>query len=265
LLGATAGRTTLGGEGLQHQDGSSHIVAATIPNCRAYDPAFAAELAIIMDVGARRMMEEQRDEFYYITVMNENYAQPSLAPGAEADIIKGLYRSGTRGAADSPKKVRLLGSGAIFREVIAAADILLEDFGISSEIFSATSFSELAKDAADVERGRRHGADPGVLRSHVETCLPGKVPVIAVTDYVRAYPQLIAPYVESRFIALGTDGFGRSDNRAALRKFFEVDRHSIVLAALEALAREGTIEHFVLVEAVARFGLAQLPPAPWTV
>jgi pyruvate dehydrogenase E1 component len=161
--------------------------------------------------------------------------------------------------------VRLLGSGAIFREVIAAADILLEDFGISSEIFSATSFSELAKDAADVERGRRHGADPGVLRSHVETCLPGKVPVIAVTDYVRAYPQLIAPYVESRFIALGTDGFGRSDNRAALRKFFEVDRHSIVLAALEALAREGTIEHFVLVEAVARFGLAQLPPAPWTV
>jgi pyruvate dehydrogenase E1 component len=265
LLGATAGRTTLGGEGLQHQDGSSHIVAATIPNCRAYDPAFAAELAVIMDVGARRMMEEQRDEFYYITVMNENYGQPSLIAGAEADIIKGLYRFGARGAEDAPKRVRLLGSGAIFREVIAAADMLFETFGIASEIFSATSFSELAKDAAEVERGRRHGVAASAVRSHVETCLPGKVPVIAATDYVRAYPQLIAPYVEARFVALGTDGFGRSDTRAALRAFFEVDRHSIVLAALEALAREGRIEHAVLVDAVAGFGLARQPAAPWTV
>jgi pyruvate dehydrogenase E1 component len=264
LLGATAGRTTLGGEGLQHQDGSSHIVAATIPNCRAYDPAFASELAIIMDAGARRMMQEQRDEFYYITVMNENYAQPSLTPAAEADILKGLYRFGTHGAEDATRKIRLLGSGAIFREVIAAAEILFAEFGIASEIFSATSFSELAKDAADIERARRHGADPSAQRSHVENCLPGKIPVIAATDYVRAYPQLIAPYVEARFVALGTDGFGRSDSRTALRKFFEVDRHSIVLAALEALAREGTIEHAVLRDAVARFGLAQLSPAPWT-
>jgi len=264
LLGATAGRTTLGGEGLQHQDGSSHIVAASIPNCRAYDPAFAGELAVIMDFGARRMMEAQCDEFYYITVMNENYAQPSLIPGSAADIVKGMYRFGGRGDADAAKKVRLLGSGAILREVIAAADILFETFGVGSEIFSATSFSELAKDAAAVERGRRLGAD-AALRSHVETCLPGNVPVIAATDYVRAYPQLIAPYVEARFVALGTDGFGRSDSRAALRRFFEVDRNSIVLAALEVLVREGTVERAVLVEAVRRFGLEHSAPAPWTV
>jgi len=265
LLGATAGRTTLGGEGLQHQDGSSHIVAATIPNCRAYDPAFACELAIIMDAGARRMMEQQCDEFYYITVMNENYAQPSLQAGAADDILRGLYRFGERGEADAARKVRLLGAGAILREVIAAADILFENFGVASEIFSATSFSELAKDAAEVERGRRHGAEIAARLSHVETCLPGKTPVIAATDYVRAYPQLIAPYVEARFVALGTDGFGRSDSRAALRKFFEVDRHSIVLAALEALAREGTIERAVLVEAVGRFGLTHPAASPWTV
>jgi pyruvate dehydrogenase E1 component len=265
LLGATAGRTTLGGEGLQHQDGSSHIVAAAIPNCRAYDPAFASELAIIMDVGARRMMEQQQDEFYYITVMNENYAQPSLIAGAEADIIKGLYRFGTRGVAGSPKQVRLLGSGAIFREVIAAADILAENFGISSEIFSATSFSELAKDAAEVERSRRFGAEPAARHSHVETCLPGKVPVIAATDYVRAYPQLIAPNVEGRFVALGTDGFGRSDTRARLRTFFEVDRQSIVLAAIEALVREGAVEQAALVEAVREYGVDEQSPAPWKV
>jgi pyruvate dehydrogenase E1 component len=264
LLGATAGRTTLGGEGLQHQDGSSHIVAATIPNCRAYDPAFAGELAVIMDAGARRMMEEKRDEFYYITVMNENYAQPSLTAGAEADIIKGLYKFGARGADGAAKQVRLVGSGAIFREVIAAADILAESFGIASEIFSATSFSELAKDAAAVARGRRLGGD-SALRSHVETCLPGRVPVIAATDYVRAYPQLIAPYVEARFVTLGTDGFGRSDTRGALRKFFEVDRHSIVLAALEVLVREGAVEHATLLAAVRQFGLEQATPAPWTV
>ena len=265
LLGATAGRTTLGGEGLQHQDGSSHIVAASIPNCRAYDPAFACELAIIMDAGAHRMMQEQRDEFYYVTIMNENYAQPSLLAGSEGDIIKGMYRFSLRGAPDTPKRVRLLGSGAIFREVITAAEILFEEFGIASEIFSATSFSELAKDAADVERARRLGADPAERRSHLETLLPGKIPVIAATDYVRAYPQLIAPYVEARFVALGTDGFGRSDTRAALRKFFEVDRHSIVLAALEVLAREGVIERDTLLNAIHRFEIDQEAPAPWTI
>ncbi len=264
LLGATAGRTTLGGEGLQHQDGSSHIVAATIPNCRAYDPAFACELAVIMDAGARRMMQEQCDEFYYITVMNENYAQPSLVPGAEQNILKGLYRFDSRTSKTAKAKVRLIGSGAILREVIAAADLLLQDFDIASDIFSATSFSELARDAAETERTRRLGADVSAHRSHLETMLPGSDPIIAATDYVRAYPQLIAPYLGARFVALGTDGFGRSDTRAALRKFFEVDRESIVLAALESLVRDGHLERTIFLKALKQFKKEQESPAPWT-
>lgn len=260
LLGATAGRTTLGGEGLQHQDGNSHMMAMTVPNCRAYDPAFACELAVIMDTGARRMVQEQRDEFYYITVMNENYEQPSLVAGSEADIIKGLYRFATRGEAP---KVRLLGSGTILREVIAAADILATEYGIGSEIFSATSFTELARDAEAVERQRRLGAS--VPDSHVQTLLAGAAPIIAATDYVRAYPQLIAPYLSARFVALGTDGFGRSDTREALRRFFEVDRTHIVLATLEALARDGTIARDVFTQAVARASVDASSPAPWSV
>ena len=264
LLGATAGRTTLGGEGLQHQDGSSHVVAATVPNCRAYDPAFACELAVIMDAGARRMLGQQCDEFYYITVMNENYAQPSLVEGSEADILKGLYRFATH----EPKratalKVRLLGSGAILREVIAAAEILAAEFDITAEVFSATSFSELARDAAAVQRARRLGEASTARRSHLETLLPGETPIIAATDYVRAYPQLIAPYVEARFLALGTDGFGRSDSRAALRKFFEVDRHSIVLAALQSLVAEGSIAQTVLQQAASSYAANPESAAPW--
>jgi pyruvate dehydrogenase E1 component len=265
LIGATAGRTTLGGEGLQHQDGSSHIVAATIPNCRAYDPAFAYELAIIVDAGARRMLEQQCDEFYYITAMNENYAQPSLVAGSEADILKGLYRFDVRKAKTGGKAVRLVGSGAILREVIAAADLLEQDFGIGSEIFSATSFSELAKNAAEVDRARRFGMDASERQSHLEALLPGMAPIIAATDYVRAYPQLIAPFVSARFVALGTDGFGRSDNRTALRSFFEVDRFHIVLAALEALVREGKLERAILLSAIQRFGVKTETSAPWKV
>lgn len=263
LLGATAGRTTLGGEGLQHQDGSSHVVAATVPNCRAYDPAFAYELAVIMDAGARRMMEQQCDEFYYITVMNENYPQPSLVAGLEKDILAGMYRFASRSRKGETAQVRLLGSGAILREVIAAADILLDDFGIASDIFSATSFSELARNAAELGRARRLGAVV-TQQSHIERLLPGKTPVVAATDYVRSYPQLIAPYVTARFVSLGTDGFGRSDTRSALRKFFEVDRHNIVLAALEALVREGDVKASVLTEAAVRFGAKAASPAPWT-
>ena len=265
LIGATAGRTTLGGEGLQHQDGSSHLVAATVPNCRAYDPAFACELAVILDAGARRMMEQQCDEFYYLTAMNENYAQPSLVAGSEEHILKGLYRFSSRTVEKSSLCVRLLGSGAILREVLAAADLLQQDFNVASEVYSATSFSELARDAADIERRRRLGADPGLGRSHLEELLPGTVPIIAATDYVRAYPQLIAPYVEARFIALGTDGFGRSDTRAALRSFFEVDRHHIVLAALEALVREGKLDNSIFLNATRRFGVDSESPAPWKV
>jgi pyruvate dehydrogenase E1 component len=263
LIGATAGRTTLGGEGLQHQDGSSHVVAATVPNCRAYDPAFAAELAHIVDHGARAMVERGEDVFYYITVMNENYAQPSLPPGAEAGVIAGMYRFATRTVDGASATVRLVGSGAILREAIAAAE-LLAAYGVASEIFSATSFSELARDARDVERYNRLHPTAPRARSHVEKLLPGTLPVIAASDYVRAYPQLIAPFVAGRFVALGTDGFGRSDTRAALRRFFEVDRQHIALAALQALAEDGTFPAETVAEALAAFGLDADAAASWS-
>jgi pyruvate dehydrogenase E1 component len=264
LLGATAGRTTLGGEGLQHQDGTSHVMAATVPNCRAYDPAYAYELAVIIDHGMRRMFEQQVDEFFYVTLMNENYAQPSLPAGVEENIVKGLYRRATVGSGTGTPAVRLLGSGAILREVEAAAQLLADDFGVSSDVFSATSFAELAREACEVERFNRF--HPGAARrvSHVASLLGGQAPVIAATDYVRAFPQLIAPYVRARFVALGTDGFGRSDTRPALRRFFEVDRQHIVLAALETMALEGTIERKMLAEAISRYGLAPDAPASWS-
>jgi pyruvate dehydrogenase E1 component len=262
LIGATAGRTTLGGEGLQHQDGSSHLVAATIPNCRAYDPAFAYEMAVILDHGTRRMMAEGRDEFYYVTAMNENYAQPSMPAGAAEGIVRGLYRVASFGAGEA---VRLLGSGAILPEVIHAGRMLAEEWGVGATVFSATSFSELARDAQGAEREARLNPGAPARRSHVAELLPGGAPVVAATDYVRAYPQLIAPYVEGRFVALGTDGFGRSDTRSRLRRFFEVDRQHIVVAALAALADAGTIPRTRVAEAVARYGLAADAPAPWTV
>jgi pyruvate dehydrogenase E1 component len=251
LLGATAGRTTLAGEGLQHQDGSSHVVAATVPNCRAYDPAFAYELAVIVDRGLRQMVERQEDVFYYVTVMNENYPQPSLPAGAEDDIVRGLYRL----TAGENAKVRLIGSGTILREVMAAADLLRGDWQIACDVYSATSFSELARDARDVERANRLGA--AKRTSHVAAMLAGDAPIVAATDYVRAYPELIAAHVEARFIALGTDGFGRSDTRKALRRFFEVDRHSIAIAALHAL------DDARVSDAIRRYEIAATPP-PWT-
>jgi pyruvate dehydrogenase E1 component len=265
LFGATAGRTTLGGEGLQHQDGSSHVIAATVPNCRAYDPAFAYELAVILDHGMRRMMEQQADEFYYITMMNENYAQPSLPPGVEpADILSGMYRYTRRQVEDCAVRVRLLGSGAILCEVIAAADLLAQDWDVSSEVFSVTSFSELAREAAEVQRwNRQHPLEPPRV-SHVERQLQHVELLVAATDYVRAYPQLIAPYLGGRFITLGTDGFGRSDTRLALRRFFEVDRHSIVLATLDALARAGHVSVQTVAQAIERYGIDTRSAAPWT-
>jgi pyruvate dehydrogenase E1 component len=264
LLGATAGRTTLGGEGLQHQDGSSHVVAATVPNCRAYDPAFAGELAVIVDHGMRQMMERDVDEFYYITVMNENYAQPSLPAGVEDQVIRGMYRYAVTDAASSRGSVRLLGSGTILREVIAASELLAADWQVSSEVWSVTSFSELAREAREVERHNRlNPADPEQV-SHLCASLAGDAPVIVASDYVRAWPQLIASYVDARFIALGTDGFGRSDTRAALRSFFEVDRHQVVLAALDGLVRDGSLPRQVLAEAIERYGLKGDRPAPWT-
>ncbi|MBE7246219.1 MAG: pyruvate dehydrogenase (acetyl-transferring), homodimeric type, partial [Actinomycetospora chiangmaiensis] len=263
LIGATAGRTTLGGEGLQHQDGSSHMQAAAIPNCRAYDPAFAYEMAVIVDRGVRGMMEEGEDAFYYLTAMNENYAQPSMPVGAEAGILKGMYSlSGPEKGAGA---VRLLGSGAILPEVMAAAELLTQDWGVAAEVFSVTSFSELARDAREAERRAMLDPEAGAPVSHVAALLPGTAPIVAASDYIRAYPQLIASYVGARFVVLGTDGFGRSDTRSALRRFFEVDRQHVAIAALHALAETGTVPRATVAEAIRRYGIAADAPAPWTV
>lgn len=262
LFGATAGRTTLSGEGLQHQDGSSHLAASAIPNCRAYDPAFAYEVAVLMEHGMARMFDEKRDEFFYLTLMNENYAQPSKPDGADDGIIKGMYLLKKQGKSKAPT-VRLLGSGAILPEVVAASDILERDYGIASEIYSVTSYSELAREAASVERRNRFSADAEV--SHVETLLAGDAPVVAASDYVRALPQQIAPFIRSRYAVLGTDGFGRSANRKALRRFFEVDRQHIALCSIETLVRESQIKPELLKKACADFDIDPSAPAPWTV
>jgi pyruvate dehydrogenase E1 component len=266
LLGATAGRTTLGGEGLQHQDGSSLLLAAQIPNCRAYDPCFAGEFAVILDHGMRQLLEQQQDVFYYVTLMNENYAQPSLPAGCEGDVVRGLYRFADFGVDGSTAgaAVRLLGSGAILREVIAAAGLLRDDWGISSEVWSATSFSELGRDALEVERHNRLHPGQPPRQSHVARHLAGEAPVIAASDFVRAWPQLVAGSFVAPFTVLGTDGFGRSDTRAELRRFFEVDRHHVVLAALDSLARAGHVDPMLCVQAVQRYGIDTEADAPWT-
>ena len=268
LIGATSGKTTLGGEGLQHQDGTSHLAASTIPNCRAYDPAFACELAAIVDEGMREMVEAQRDVFYYVTVMNENYAQPS-APGGDLQalregILKGIYRLDTevRGAT-SEAQVQLLGAGAILGEVIAARQMLRDDWHIDAAVWSVTSFTELQRDGMSAERNERLGESVG--EPYVTKALQASQgPVIAATDYVRALPDLIRAYVPRRYVTLGTDGFGRSDTRQALREFFEVDRKAIVIAALKALADEGAIEASVLMEARRKYrGDAAVGAASW--
>ena len=265
LIGATAGRTTLAGEGLQHQDGSSHLVAATVPNCRAYDPCYAYEVAILVEHGARRMLEDQADEFYYLTVMNESHAHPSRPENAAEGVVKGLYKLFDDAPDAAAARVRLLGAGAILREVEAAARMLAEEWGVAAEVFSATSFSELERDARAVERRNRLAPLETPERSHVERLLPGADPVIAATDYVRAVPQLIAPHVEGSFSALGTDGFGRSDTRRALRDFFEVDARHIAIAALDRLARDQRIPRKTVADAIARYDVDPSAPAPWSV
>jgi len=264
LLGATAGRTTLGGEGLQHQDGSSLMQAAAVPNCRAYDPCFAGEFAVILDHGMRGMMERQEDVFYYVTLSNENYAQPSLPEGAAADVIKGLYRYATHAVEKARGHVRLVGSGAILREVIAAAELLEKDWGVSSDVWSATSFSELSREAAEAERWNRLNPTEPQRSCHARDCLGGDAPVVAASDYVRAWPQLVGTFLDAPFTALGTDGFGRSDTRAALREFFEVDRHQVVLAALTALREQGKIDAATCAEAIARNGIDASRGSSWT-
>ena len=263
LLGATAGRTTLGGEGLQHQDGSSHVSAATVPNCRAYDPAFAGEIAVILDHGARCMVEQSEDVFYYITVMNENYAHPSLPAGAAEAVLKGMYHFTSTAKEGSGGKVRLLGSGAILREVIAASQLLVDDWQVSADVWSVTSFTELARDARATERWNRLHPKDRRRNSYVAECLPGDVPVVAATDYVCAYPDLVASFVRAPYRSLGTDGFGRSDNRASLRRFFEIDRQHIVVAALYTLAEAGTVTHDVVAAAVEKYEIDADLTAPW--
>jgi pyruvate dehydrogenase E1 component len=254
LVGATAGRTTLSGEGLQHQDGQSHVMAATVPNCRAYDPAFAYEVAVIVDYGARAMLERGEDVFYYLTVMNENYAQPSMPADAYDDIVKGMHRVRRWPEKKSKKRVRLLGSGTILLEVLAAAE-LLSEWNVDAEVWSVTSFSELARDARTVERWNMLHPLDDARSSHVGNCLGGDEVTVAATDYVRAYPNLIAPFVHGPFVALGTDGFGRSANRADLRRFFEVDRHAVTISALHQLAKRKVIAFDVVAEAISRYGV----------
>jgi pyruvate dehydrogenase E1 component len=262
LVGGTAGRTTLAGEGLQHQDGASHLAAAAIPNCRAWDPCFGNELVLIVQDGIRRMLAEQEDVFYYLTVMNENYVQPPLPAGAEEGVLRGMYRlKGTPGGREE-SRVQLLGSGAILREVIAAAELLARDWGVASDVWSVTSFTELRRDGMACERARRMG---GEAQSWVEKCLaPTHGPVIAASDYVSAVADLIRPYVPRRYVALGTDGFGRSDTRERLREFFEVSARHVAFAALAALAAQGTFERSRLAEAAARLGVETARAAPWT-
>jgi pyruvate dehydrogenase E1 component len=264
LIGGTAGRTTLAGEGLQHQDGHSHLLATTIPNCVAYDPTYSYELAVIVRDGLRRMFEEQENVFYYVTCMNENYAHPAMPKGVEEGILKGMYllHIGGRGKV----RVNLMGSGTILREVLAAASILEQEFGVPADVFSVTSFSELRREALDAERWNLlHPGEPA-REPYVRQCLAGRAgPFVAATDYMRTVPDQVRQWVPGRFHVLGTDGYGRSDSRAALRGFFEVDRRYIVVAALKALADEDKLDVATVKGAIERFGIDPDKPNPVTV
>ncbi len=266
LVGGTAGRTTLNGEGLQHEDGHSHLFSATIPNCVSYDPTFSYEVAVIVQDGLRRMYAEQEDVFYYLTVMNENYEHPGMPEGAEAGILKGMYLfREVKGRAAAPR-VQLMGSGTILREVIAAAEMLETEYGIGSDIWSCPSFTELRRDAMACERWNMLHPAGDKRVSHVEACLKDrKGPVIAATDYMRLFADQIRAYVPGRYKVLGTDGFGRSDYRVRLRDFFEVDRRWITVAALHSLAQDGAVPMTQVAEAIAKYGIDPEKPMPWTV
>ena len=269
LLGGTAGRTTLNGEGLQHEDGHSHILASTIPNCVSYDPTFAYEVIVIIREGIRRMYEAQQDVYYYVTLMNENYPHPAMPQGAEEGIVKGMYLlrdGGSTGKSGKGQRVQLMGCGTILREVIAAADLLRDDFNVDADIWSATSFNELRRDGMSAERWNLLHPSKPRRKSYVEQCLePRAGPVIAATDYMRAFAEQIRSQVPRRYIVLGTDGFGRSDYRVKLRRFFEVNRHYVVVAALKALADDGALKPDVVEQAIKRYGLDTERPDPWTV
>ena len=264
LIGGTAGRTTLAGEGLQHQDGHSLLVASTIPNCVAYDPTFAYELAVIVQNGLYRMYQKQDNVFYYITAMNENYHHPAMPEGVEEGIVRGIYRF--RHAEGQGKRVQLLGSGTILREVIAAADLLEQDFQVAADVWSVTSFNELRRDGIDVERWNMLHPEQPPRVSFVADQLKGtQGPVVAATDYMRIYADQIRPYLDRRYVTLGTDGFGRSDMRSQLRKFFEVNRYYVAVAALKALADEGEMETSVVEQAIRKYRIDPEKPNPVTV
>jgi pyruvate dehydrogenase E1 component len=264
LIGGTAGRTTLNGEGLQHEDGHSHILSGLIPNCKSYDPTFQYELAVIVQEGLRRMNQEQEDVFYYITVMNENYEHPAMPKGAEADILKGMYLFHQPKAGKAPR-VQLLGSGVIFREVIAAAELLKTDWGVNADLWSCPSFNELARDGHDCQRWNLLHPTLPPKCPHVSACLnQSHAPVIAATDYVRLFAEQIRPFINNRYLTLGTDGFGRSDTREALRHFFEVDRYWITVTALKALADEKIIKPEQVADAIAKYRLEGDKPNPLT-
>ncbi len=271
LLGGTAGRTTLNGEGLQHEDGHSHLISSTVPNCISYDPTFAYEVAVIIQDGLRRMYKEQEDVFYYLTLMNENYQHPAMPKGAEEGIIKGMYqlsesKLGTGKGGKKAPRVQLLGSGTILREVISAQTLLEQDFGVAADIWSCPSFTELRREGLRVERWNMLHPDQKPREAYVSQCLDRATgPVVAATDYMKMFADQIRPFVHKHFVVLGTDGFGRSDTREKLRGFFEVDRRYVAVAALKALADEGTIPAAKVAEAISKYGLDPDKPDPTTV
>ena len=261
LLGATAGRTTLNGEGLQHEDGHSHLLSATIPNCVSYDPCFSYELAVIMQNGLERMIKNQEDIFYYITLMNENYQHPDMPKNINEDIIKGIYKF-SESKVKGPK-VQLMGSGVILREVIEAANILEKDFEINSTVFSVTSFTEVRRNSLDVERWNMLNPDQAEKKSVLDEIIHDlESPIISATDYMKSFAEQIATFLPNKFISLGTDGFGRSDSREALRDFFEVDRYHIIIAALKALVERKEIEKSILIEALKKYKIVNDKPNP---
>ncbi|HXX85783.1 MAG TPA: pyruvate dehydrogenase (acetyl-transferring), homodimeric type [Casimicrobiaceae bacterium] len=265
LLGGTAGRTTLNGEGLQHEDGHSHLMSATIPNCISYDPTFGYEVAVIIQDGLRRMYVEQQDVYYYLTLMNENYPHPAMPEGAAPNIIKGMYSLKAGDNKAKGPRVQLLGSGVILREAIAAAELLRGDWGVESDIWGCPSFTELARDGYATSRWNMLNPTAKPKLSHVEACLKDtQGPIVAATDYIRAFAEQIRASVPRRYVVLGTDGFGRSDTREKLRSFFEVDRHYIAVAALKALSDEGAIAAAKVAEAIKRYGIDPSKSSPWT-
>ena len=264
LIGGTAGRTTLAGEGLQHQDGHSLVTASTVPNCRSYDPTYAYELAVIVQDGLRRMIDEQENVFYYITCMNENYAHPPMPAGVEEGILRGMYPLDIN-KSQGKVRVQLMGSGTILREVIAAAELLMEDFGVVADVWSVTSFNELRRDALEIDRWNHLHPEESPRKCWVEQCFgdrPG--PYVAATDYMKIVADQIQSWVPGKFYSLGTDGYGRSDARKALREHFEVDRRFIAVTALTALVRDGALDNKTVAQAIEKYGIDPERPDPVT-